>query len=159
MGSEGFRMPFDGREFLGKPFHPALNGTLVGFQPRIVDNQLRFLCHCGKVDESPDTRKGKSTGSETLDCGESRQAHHRFGGGVGLRIAVGSHHGVCPRSGLLPMLHLPEKRTRHPQSGDARRSPKFCIRNEVIAPGRRSFSPRHSDRHRAVRWGWRGGLR
>jgi hypothetical protein len=37
---------FDGREFLGKPFHPAFDGTLVRFQPGIVHNEFRFLSHC-----------------------------------------------------------------------------------------------------------------
>ena len=47
MGGERLRVILDGRQFLGKPLHPPLDGALVRFQPRIVDNEFRFLSHCG----------------------------------------------------------------------------------------------------------------
>ena len=45
---KGFRTCLDFCECLCILPHPALDGRLVRFQPRIVEHELRSLCHCGR---------------------------------------------------------------------------------------------------------------
>lgn len=45
---EGFRASLDPGKRLGILLHPSLDGGLMRFKPRIVEHELRGLCHCGR---------------------------------------------------------------------------------------------------------------
>ena len=46
MSGERAGMFFDGGEFRGQARHPAFDGALVRFEPRIIGHELRLRCHC-----------------------------------------------------------------------------------------------------------------